>query len=162
MFIERDNRENGRLVTEALITRINTREASTLVFATVAMSASMVIFALVVQSNMPENLQWVKWIGLLFSVLGLIYREVTVLTSDRIDYEELDRRLIAPLPRPHWFWIIFRGATILFFLFIPIVAWWMLLTDTTCFLSTLTFVLITSVLLASSEFLLRKSKTKRT
>lgn len=161
--MEFDDQNNQSLVTEALISRINTRETSTLAFVAVTGSASLVFFALVLQPGFPNGPQWewVKWIGLLFSLLGLAYREATVFTSDRIDYQKLKDRLNEPLPEPPGFWIVFRAAIILFFLFLPITAWWVLLNDNKCSSTILASASVISVLLAALEFSLRQRPTPK-
>jgi hypothetical protein len=94
MFVYRDEEERQNLITEALITRINTREASTLVFSTVAASASLIFLAAIFQGNIsPEWKEPMKWTGFLFSLLGPIYREksrFTLLTELIIKDSEPD------------------------------------------------------------------------
>lgn len=152
------DRERQRLVTEALIARINTREASTLVFSTVAASASL-LFLVPIYQNGTISSEWIelmKWLGFLFSFLGLVYREITIHTSDHIDYQVLRARLGVPLPRPQWLWIIVRGSIIRFFLILPIAAWGILLfANPACSSITLASAFILSVLFSVCELLSR-------
>jgi uncharacterized membrane protein len=61
-----------------ILSRMNTRESSTLTFATVAASASLVVLALTIERHleMPFYL-WLQLIGLVFAILGFAYREIT-------------------------------------------------------------------------------------
>jgi hypothetical protein len=77
---------------EMIQARINTRETSTLTIATVAASASLVLLALAAN---PESSfaythhAWLRFAGFLFALLGIIYRELTILTADAADYSRL-------------------------------------------------------------------------
>ncbi len=134
--------------------RINARENSTLVFATVAASASLVVLAVVLQYPDLKILKiypWVKHIGLMFSVLGPLYREVTIFTIDYLDYRKLPRRnypLKATLPRM----IILR-----FFLFLPSVAWVIIYTgNPACFWTTIFLAFAIACAVSFLELLVRE------
>lgn len=156
MFVCSDEEERQKFITEALITRINTREASTLVFSTITASASLIFLAAIFQGTIsPEWREPMKWSGFLFSLLGPIYREITIHTSDRIDYQVLRTRLGEPLPSPHWFWIICRGSILRFFLCLPIIGWLVIPENSACFSILLVLALITSAVLSVVELLSR-------
>ncbi len=108
MFMEQHDQINEELATEALIARINTREESTLVISTVAASISLTILAIVFDKNPIPT--WVIFIGTLFSLFGIFYREATVSFSDSIDYRELKERLGDRLPRHPAKAVIPRGV----------------------------------------------------
>ena len=135
--------------------RVLARENSTLVFATVAASASLLFLALVLQEPISsQKPEWVKYVGLMFSILGPLYREFTIFGIDRIDYRN-NRR-------PYSFWVIFpRMVTIRFFLFLPIAAWLVLFFGSTCFWTIvlfwaiILFTFIVSILLSVMEWLSR-------
>jgi hypothetical protein len=76
------NDENKRLMYETIRDNINTRENSTLVVATVASSASLLLMTLNSQTSH-------YCLGLLFALLGILYRELTILFSDNPDYKRL-------------------------------------------------------------------------
>jgi hypothetical protein len=99
--------------------KITARENSTLVFATVAASASLLVLAVVLQTPYGQGIPLsIRGIGFLFSLLGPLYRDVTVFTIDQIDYMDVQSPKKYPkhatLPRM----IIVR-----YFLLLPVVAW---------------------------------------
>lgn len=110
------------------VSRIATRESSTLTFATVAASSSLVVLALVIDRKPQSVYPWVSVIGMLFSLLGTVYREATVWSIDNAEYEEISDELhnliesrrqrirsrIAALT---------RRVSVRFFLYVPFVAW---------------------------------------
>jgi len=76
-----------------MLARINTRESSTLTFATVTASASLVLLGLVV-SVPPKAANYHLWLRLgayAFAMMGILYREATILTVDMRDYAKLHR-----------------------------------------------------------------------
>lgn len=116
---EHKEQNNSTMTTEALIARVNTREASTLVISTVAASISLAVFALVFdKSPLPA---WLLYTGFMFSLSGILYREVTIWSSDNIDYAELKKRLL--LPKPSKKSVISRATIFRFFLWLPVIAW---------------------------------------
>lgn len=74
-----------------VLTRVRTRESSTLVIATVTTSASLVFFALASDSKFidPILIPFIPWIAVFTAWLGIAYREVTILTIDQADYNDI-------------------------------------------------------------------------
>ena len=115
---------------EKLIAEINTREASTLVFSTVAASVSLALLAGIL--NVPDfrGESWFIWIGLLFSILGFLYREFTIHASDIPNYNKL-RKLLGNKCEEENFAIkvgqFSRMIVIRSFMLLPIGAWFLLI-----------------------------------
>jgi hypothetical protein len=104
---------------EALIlSKINTRESSTLTFSTVAASASLVVMGLAVGRNSPW---WLPWIGVFFALLGFLYREITLQSTDRTDYKLLPKLYRSVRERKGFAFL--RRSIVRLFLLLPIVAW---------------------------------------
>lgn len=142
-------KEEKRRRTEA---RLNTRENSTLVFATVAESASLLILTFALQG--PDLSPIWHWIGFIFSLLGSGYREVTILTIDFLDHKEIKDEY------PLWA-ILPRMLLLRFFLYLPIAAWIILLAGlTSSWLGTLLIALsavtLSAMALSVVELLQRK------
>jgi hypothetical protein len=78
-----DNRFQG------LLSELNTRENSTLALATLASSASLVLLGLVANPSATIGRGFLEKLGMLFPLLGILYREVTIFTIDRADYSDL-------------------------------------------------------------------------
>jgi len=120
-MIEQEGQNNNTVTTEALIARVNTREASTLVISTVAASISLAMLAIVFDKTpLPA---WVLCVGIMFSLLGITYREATIFLSDSIDYSELRKRLPNGLPVQSQKSAIPRATIFRLFLWLPIIAW---------------------------------------
>lgn len=101
-----------------ILSKINTRESSTLTFSTVAASASLVVMGLTVGRNSPW---WLPWVGVFFALLGFLYREITLQSTDRTDY-----KLLPKLYRSVREWKGFaflRRSIVRLFLLLPIMAW---------------------------------------
>jgi len=99
--------------------QINVRENSTLVFAAVAASASLVVLAIVLQTLPYQEIPLsIRCIGFLFSLLGPLYREVTIFTIDMIDYGEIKDQK----EYPNWATLP-RMIIVRYSLLLPIVAW---------------------------------------
>jgi len=96
--------------------RLYSRENSTLVFATVAASASLLILTFALQKS--DRLPIWDWIGFIFSLLGPAYREVTILTIDFFDYKKIPEKDKYPFRTT-----LPRMLIIRFFLYLPIAAW---------------------------------------
>src|SRR3990170_3939560 len=128
--------------------RVNARENSTLVFATVAVSASLVVLAVVLERRLVilNTYPWIKDVGLMFSILGPLYRETTIFTIDYLDYKRMPRQnypFWATLPRM----IIIR-----FFLFLPTVAWVIVYTENPfCFWTATLLAVVTACALSFLE-----------
>ena len=88
--------ENKYRLAEMIQARINTREASTLTIAAVAASASLVLLALAASpesSYAHTHHAWLRFAGFLFALLGILYRETTILTVDAADHARLNEIL---------------------------------------------------------------------
>jgi hypothetical protein len=110
------------------LSRINTRESSTLTFATVASSSSLVVLALTMERNLGALYPWLAWFGSLFGVLGFIYRELTLLSVDWVEHRKLSpslRRRIEEERSGAWMQIatFARRSVVRFFLLLPSGAW---------------------------------------
>ena len=77
---------------ETVRDKLNTRENSTLVVATVASSASLVLLTAL------ESPQF-HYYGLVFALLGILYRELTIFSSDRSDHAFLRIKCSEYLPK---------------------------------------------------------------
>lgn len=113
-----------------ILSRINTREASTLGFVSVAASASLVVLALAVGPNFDTYpYAWlIKWIGLASGILGFAYREITIWTIDRAEHDMLSsglgRRIDSErADKRGLLGAFFRRLIVRSFLFLPILAW---------------------------------------
>lgn len=111
---------------QRLISELSSRENSTLVFSTIAASASLAIIALLWESTMTEWFDLAFWMGLLFSLAGFLYREATILGIDIEDYKILN--LSVPTLRERSNKRVrtlnfFRMFIIRLFLLIPIGTW---------------------------------------
>jgi len=126
--------------------RIHARENSTLVFATVAASASLLILTFVLQKFVPPQILWINSIGFIFSILGPLYREVTIFSIDRIDYRGIRKREYP------WWATIPRMTIVRFFLFLPIAAWLIYFTSSKSLLTTLIFTFVFALLLSVIEW----------
>lgn len=108
-------------------TRFSARESSSLAFAALGSSSSLVVLALTMEQGLDTNYPWLKWIGILFALFGIIYREVTILSVDRVEYPLLSKELRNYLDvrgsRVQKTATFVRRFIIRFFLFLPIVAW---------------------------------------
>jgi len=129
--------------------RLHSRENSTLVFATVAASASLLILTFVLQNFIPPQVSWIAGFGFAFSILGPLYREVTIFTIDLSDYRRIGRRDY------QWWEVIPRMITIRFFLFLPIAAWFIFFTSSACLWTTVIFTLVVACLLSVIEWMSR-------
>lgn len=115
------------LDTQRLISELTARENSTLVFSTVAASVSLAILAVVLPINSFQTKEWFDlafWAGVLFPLVGIFYRELTIFLSDIPDYKELNRRTERQeAPRRRRFSILARMTIVRFFLLLPIGGW---------------------------------------
>lgn len=136
-----------------IIDRLHTRESSSLAFAAVAASSSLVVLALKMQ---VPRYDWMNWVGLSFAVLGVFYREATMWSVDTIETQEsydsypieLRKKRDVPLQQAA---TLFRRTTIRFFLLLPIVAWLAFISPTVehCILPIATVFLLAFALLPS-------------
>ena len=75
-----------------LVSRVQTRETSTLSVAAIASSASLILFALYFSDTISydaKNVIW--WLGLLLPILGFAYFEVTFATQQSWDYDNITK-----------------------------------------------------------------------
>lgn len=82
-----------------ILSKINTRESSTVAFATLAVSSSLVVLALLMQNQISKQYSWVEWIGLAFALIGVIYREISIFLIDRPEFGSLSFHTQALLKR---------------------------------------------------------------
>lgn len=117
--------ENKSQKVQVLVAEISARENSTLVISTVAASASLAIMSVVVQNGNVSRPE-LGGIALLFSIVGFLYREVTILSVERQDYIELDKHLGFLKRRSNHtqkMFILARMYSVRVLLLIPMVAW---------------------------------------
>jgi hypothetical protein len=110
---------------DAFLSRINTRESSTLTFATVAASVSLALLALEPIAKGSPTPSWViTMVGLLFAALGFIYREVTLEFTDWREYGKLSANLRKRIETQRQILPTFvRRFSIRLFLLLPMIAW---------------------------------------
>jgi hypothetical protein len=123
--VDDDNSERqegkGSVNYDAIRNQVNTREASTLTFSTVAASASLVILSFAVSGiQCLPILNRFLLVGVVFALLGIIYREVTVFGEDFRDFKTL--MPVDPPHRPRRSQVV-RAFSIRLFLVIPLLAW---------------------------------------
>lgn len=135
--------------------RINTRESSTLTFATVAASSSLVVLTLALQSNVVTSYPWLESVGIMFSILGFAYREATIWSLDRTEYELLKAGKLKPLFEREKkgglrFASILRRSIVRLFLLLPFAAWlaatWNLGASYLCFGLLITIIALISII----------------
>ena len=105
---------------EALTARVYSRESSTLTIATFTAAASLTFLAIAAQGEMAKDIRiWLM--GVAFSLLGIVYRELTVFTMDRKNLHrirkiERNRHFPQPTKWDKFFrgfrWFVFRCAMI--------------------------------------------------
>jgi len=78
---------------QEILASLNTRESSALTVATVATSASLVLYGLSPGQNIVTYVA-----GVLFPIVGFLYRELTIFSIDRRGFLELVR--LVGVPRP--------------------------------------------------------------
>jgi hypothetical protein len=81
--------EKEKLRLQQLTSDLSTRENSTLVFSTVAASASLAILIVTLEAIKPSWFGLAFGVGFLFSTLGFVYREATIFGVNAKNYEEL-------------------------------------------------------------------------
>jgi hypothetical protein len=107
---------------ELVYSRLNTRENSTLTIATVASSASLVLIGLAKPTD--SNYPLLAAGGVLFPLIGLLYREVTILTVDHSDLDLLGQWV-------HWWsppitaYNYLRRMLLRLLLTMPVLVWFM-------------------------------------
>lgn len=110
---------------EALTTRVYTRETSTLTIATLTTAAALAFLAIIAQRQVSEMRVYLV-LGLLFTLAGIFYREVTLFTIDRkqllsLRQIERDSRIFPNgIPTYHGFWTYFRWFIFRCVMFSPV------------------------------------------
>ena len=122
--------------------RSRTRESSILTIATIASSASLVLFALLFQAqvqvesseggysdSLDRYTSWIQIMGIMFAIVGILYRDVTALSIQRTDecfirqkVKDCDLKSLRTSARtavlhilllmPIWFWLIIIHPTL--------------------------------------------------
>jgi hypothetical protein len=108
------NRSSNSNNQSKIMIQLNTRENSTLVFSTVASSASLII--LTYTNPSPTNNTNINLIGILFIIFGFMYREITIFYFDIFDYNKLHDK-----PNYSKIWIFIHMFIIRAFLLLPLV-----------------------------------------
>ncbi len=153
------------------VSRIATRESSTLTFATVGASSSLVVLALVIDRTPQSVYPWLSLIGMLFSILGIIYREATFWSIDKAEYEEISDELHNLIEKQREsirgrVFALIRRVAVRFFLWVPFIAWltWFLKLVSICAYLLLAVFLLVSVMFSldhlNPQYRVPKSNTK--
>ncbi len=78
-------------ILDLLISRTLTRETTTLTILVVTASVSLIFLPLFCQSG--SDLKWLfGCLGIIFPILGILYREITYKTIQQDDYDEIKNR----------------------------------------------------------------------
>jgi hypothetical protein len=114
-----------RMRVQRLISELSSRENSTLIVSTIAASASLAILAVATQHGNAPPFDSTFLIGIAFSFIGFIYREVTVFFVDLQDYRSLNlnARPLTSSDRSRKIAVFSRMFIIRFLLLMPIAAW---------------------------------------
>jgi hypothetical protein len=131
-----------------ILARSRTRESSTLTIATVASSASLVLIALYIQAEVEDSegklekyKGLIQGMGLLFPIIGILYREVTARTHKK-DEDFLKEQALSwndPLANTH---DTRRTIILRILLLTPIPAWFFVMANTTSVISHASIVII--------------------
>lgn len=155
--------ECDNMLFDYILSGVRTRESSTLVIATVASSASLVLLALNLDnSNTLFTLYAAA--GFWFPIIGFVYREITINSIDHADHDDLNGILgkqRKTMRRNLWGVHIFsftRGMTLRLLLLIPSMAWASLTATNTFFEFNLNwlYLIITVVGASAFELLFRR------
>jgi len=123
----RDLSEKEKMQTQWLISKLSTRENSTLVFSTVAASASLAILVLTLELPRLEWFSVAFWMGFLFSLVGFLYREATIFGIDIEEHKQLNTYLGISnenCEKNGTTWLcFFRMIMIRLFLLVPVGNW---------------------------------------
>jgi len=117
-----------------LVARTQTRETSTLAITVIAASASLILLGFVCPINVEQRIPFVI-MGIIYPILGMLYREYTYLTIQNSDFEQIRRHFsdeeedivrggYSSLPRRVLFYLLF--------VVIPIAGWVLILTTNIC------------------------------
>ena len=117
-----------------LVARIQTRETSTLAITIIAASASLILLGFVCQVNEEQRIPLVC-IGIIYPILGILYREITYATIQKNDLKQIKKHfnaeevgiVLGGFPKWHR-----RGIFYLLFTVLPVGAWFLVLTGDIC------------------------------
>lgn len=131
---------------------LQTREASTLVITTVTSSASLLLLPIVYQCSCSTAYQPIAWIGMLFSGLGLAYRQFTVWSIDRKQHNrdalgKLESWLARQRRDEYYLYGEVREFILLWFLIIPFMLWLWVLRDNGIFKETIFYPILDAAIL---------------
>ena len=135
-----------------LLTRIRTRESSTLVIATVASSASLILFGIGYKSPLPYPVLEVAGWGI--PLLGVLYRELTSLTNQA---DENEVRNLLPRRDNHHIGVVglFREYFFVILLLIPSYLWSLRLHSNNHVIDILIIYLLLGVVIVIFEYIVR-------
>jgi len=117
-----------------LVARTQTRETSTLAVIIIAASTSLVLLGFVCLANESQRIP-IAFIGILYPILGMLFREIAYRTVQNRDLEHIREYLsteevdIVLDGYPNW---PRRSIFYLLFAVLPLVAWGLVLTDNIC------------------------------
>jgi len=117
---------------QRMISELSSRENSTLVVSTLAASVSLSILAFAIQPMGSRLFDVAMIMGLLFSVIGFSYREVTILGVDIRDYDKLNEyapSLRGESTRRRKSVNFLRMFLVRFMLLIPVATWILVIYD---------------------------------
>lgn len=114
-----------------ILDRLNSRENSTLTFATLAASFSLVVLALSIGNNPNAPIKpslWLSLVGISFAVIGVAYREITFLSVDYSEYGLVTSRFRRMLElsrdtKLQWMATHSRRFIARMLLWLPVIAW---------------------------------------
>lgn len=117
--------DREQIQVQRLISELSSRENSTLVVSTITASVSLAILVVAIPS---ANAPWFNsafLMGIIFSFMGFIYRELTILLVDSKDYKSLNLHAppLSSSDKSRKGATFFRMFTIRFLLLMPIAAW---------------------------------------
>jgi hypothetical protein len=104
---------------------LQTRESSTLVIVTFLASASLLLVT--VSHNTVSSLCNVALVGFVFAFAGLVYRQLTVWSIDRIEHNrDPNRHVIRNRTHEYYTYALTREFVVLLFICIPVALWGLL------------------------------------
>jgi len=74
-----------------LVSRVHTRETSTLTISAIASSASIILFGLYFSDLTDQEKNIIFWIGILSPIIGFSYYEITFGTQQSWDYDNINK-----------------------------------------------------------------------
>ena len=119
-----DISQTNNLRIQRLLSSISSRENSTLVVSTLAASVSMAILAVRLETLEAEWFSFAFAIGIVFPLLGFLYREITIYSIDAQEHRELNSLVPkSKLKKEVTVLGIVRKLMIRLLLLSPIIAW---------------------------------------